>query len=218
LGKQKAEISDYNADGKGGPGTGKHDPPEHTMRRGWRGPKSPRYSGFQGLFGVRCLRLQRLVSSVGFGTGTRMAPRKNLRALCVTCRERAALPRTRVPRRAVPARTRGTRMWGHWFLHKIPLSPRGTSGERAGKRGISIKRTSFPPPSPPFCVRRRAPGRAGPVCSHGNYPAQAEIDGFGHGIRHCARQRIRAICPRQEGHGLRQSLCLGSAGGAAVRR
>jgi len=52
----------------------------------------------------------------GFGTGTRMAPKKKLRALRVTCRERAALLRPRLPRRAVLARTRGTRMWGHWYL------------------------------------------------------------------------------------------------------
>jgi hypothetical protein len=24
----------------------------------------------------------------------------------------------------------------HWYLHKFPLSPRGTSGERDGERGI----------------------------------------------------------------------------------
>jgi hypothetical protein len=43
----------------------------------------------------------------------------------------------------------------HWYLHKFPLSPRGTSGERAGERGISTKRASSPQPSPPSCVRRR---------------------------------------------------------------
>jgi hypothetical protein len=44
---------------------------------------------------------------------------------------------------------------GRWYLHRFPLSPRGTSRERAGERGISIKRASSPRPSPPSCVRRR---------------------------------------------------------------
>jgi hypothetical protein len=84
--------SEYTADGKGRPGTGKPDPPKHTIYRGRPRPKDPRYSGVQGIFGVSCFRLQRLGSSVGFGTGTRMAPKNNLRALRVTCRERARLP------------------------------------------------------------------------------------------------------------------------------
>jgi hypothetical protein len=98
----------YTADGKRGPGTGKPDRPKHTIYRGRPYPKNTRYSGFQGLFCVSCLSLQRLGLSVGFGTGTRMAPKKKLRALRVTCRERAALLRPRVPRRGVLARTRGT--------------------------------------------------------------------------------------------------------------
>ena len=43
----------------------------------------------------------RLASSMGFGTTVRLGPWKNLRALRVTCLERAALLRLRVPRRAV---------------------------------------------------------------------------------------------------------------------
>jgi hypothetical protein len=109
--------------------------------------RNPKYSGFQAIFGVSCFRLQRLGSSVGFGIGTRMAPKKNLRALRVTCRERSALLRPWAPRRALLAQTRGTRLWGYWYVHKIPLSPRRTSGERAGERGISIKRASSPRPS-----------------------------------------------------------------------
>jgi hypothetical protein len=110
-------VSDYGSEAQRtlltgrGPGTGKPDPPKYTIYRGRPHSKNPRYCGFQGLLGVSCLGLQRLGSSVGFGTGTRMAPRKNLRALRVTCRERAAPLRPRVPRRAVLARTRGTRMW-----------------------------------------------------------------------------------------------------------
>jgi hypothetical protein len=36
------------------------------------------------VFGVTCLRLQRLASSVGFGTTVQLAPKKNLRVLRVT--------------------------------------------------------------------------------------------------------------------------------------
>jgi hypothetical protein len=68
-------------------GNGKPDPPKHTIYRGRPHLKNPRYSGFQGLLGVSCLSLQRLGSSVGFGTRTRMASKKNLRALRATCRE-----------------------------------------------------------------------------------------------------------------------------------
>ena len=75
--------SEYTADGKGCPGTGKPDRPKHTIYRGRSYPKNTRYSGFQGLFCVSCLSLQRLGLSVGFGTGTRMAPKKKLRALRV---------------------------------------------------------------------------------------------------------------------------------------
>ena len=62
--------TEYTADGKGGPGTGKPDRPKHTIYRGRPYPKNTRYSGFQGLFCVSCLSLQRLGLSVGFGTGT----------------------------------------------------------------------------------------------------------------------------------------------------
>ena len=50
----------------------------HTIYRGRSHLKNLRYSGFRGLFGVCCLRLQRLGSSVGFGTGTREAPNKSI--------------------------------------------------------------------------------------------------------------------------------------------
>jgi hypothetical protein len=69
---------------KGGVGNGKPDPPKHTIYRGRPHLKNPRYSGFQGLLGVSCPSLQRLDSSVGFGTRTRMAPKKRLRALRTT--------------------------------------------------------------------------------------------------------------------------------------
>ena len=72
-------VACVSADRKGGPGTGKPDPPKYTTCSGQPHPKNPRYSGFPGVFGVNCLRLQRLASSVGLGTGTPMAPRKNLR-------------------------------------------------------------------------------------------------------------------------------------------
>jgi hypothetical protein len=68
-----------SADGKGDSGTGKPDQAKHTICRGRPHPKNPRYSGFRGLFGVCCLRMQRLGSSVRFGTGTRVAPNKNPR-------------------------------------------------------------------------------------------------------------------------------------------
>jgi hypothetical protein len=86
----------------------------------------------------------RLGSSVGFGTGTRMAPKKNLRALRVTCRERAALLRPRVPRRAVLAQTRGTRLWDYWYVHKIPLSPRGTWEESWREGNLNYTRLLSP--------------------------------------------------------------------------
>ena len=68
-----------SADGKGCPGTGKPDQAKHTIYGGWPHPRNPRYSGFRGHFGVCCLRLQRLGSSVGFGTGTRVASNNNPR-------------------------------------------------------------------------------------------------------------------------------------------
>jgi hypothetical protein len=113
--------TEYTADGKGGPGTGKPDRPKHTICRGRPYPKNTRYSGFQGLFCVSCLSLQRLGLSVGFGTGTRMAPKKKLRTLRVTWRERAALLRPRVPRRA------GTNT-GHPDVGPLPPSREGKSG------------------------------------------------------------------------------------------
>jgi hypothetical protein len=60
----------------------------HTIYRGQPDPKNPRYSGFRGLFGVCCLRLQRLGSCVGFGTGTRMAPNKSIWLVRVSSRAR----------------------------------------------------------------------------------------------------------------------------------
>ena len=39
---------------------------------------NPTYSAFWSVFGVTCLRLQRLVSPVGFGTTARLGPRENL--------------------------------------------------------------------------------------------------------------------------------------------
>ena len=51
----------------GGPGTGKLGQAKHTIYRGRPHPKNPRYSGFRGLPGVCCPRLQRLRSSVGLG-------------------------------------------------------------------------------------------------------------------------------------------------------
>jgi hypothetical protein len=64
-----------------GVGNGKPDPLKHTIYRGQPHLKNPRYSGFQGRLGVSCLSLQRLAS---FGTRTRMAPKKNLRALRIS--------------------------------------------------------------------------------------------------------------------------------------
>jgi hypothetical protein len=66
--------SRVSADRKGRQGIGKPDQAKHTMYRGWPHPRNPRYSGFRGVFRVCCLRLQRLGSSLEFGTGTRMAP------------------------------------------------------------------------------------------------------------------------------------------------
>ena len=51
----------------------------HTICRDPPHQKHTRYSGFQDLLGVTCLSLQRLGSPLWFGTGTRMAPMKNLR-------------------------------------------------------------------------------------------------------------------------------------------
>ena len=58
--------TEYTADGKGGPGTGKPDRPKHTIYRGRPVWENPTYSAFWSLFGVSCPRLQRLASSVGF--------------------------------------------------------------------------------------------------------------------------------------------------------
>ena len=66
--------SRVSADRKGRQGIGKPDQAKHTMYRGWPHPRNPRYSGFRGVFGVCRLRLQRLGSSLEFGTGMRMAP------------------------------------------------------------------------------------------------------------------------------------------------
>jgi hypothetical protein len=59
-------------------GTGNWDQPNHTTCSGRPLSTNPTYSAFWSVFGVTCLRLQRLASSVGFGTTARLAPRKNL--------------------------------------------------------------------------------------------------------------------------------------------
>jgi len=57
-------------------GKGNWDPPRYTACCGWPHPKSPTYSAFWSVFGVRCPRLQRLTLHVGFGTGTLMGLKK----------------------------------------------------------------------------------------------------------------------------------------------
>ena len=58
-------------------GIGNWDQPRHTTCGRRRLAKNPTYSAFWSVFGVTCLRLQRLASSVGFGRTARLAPRKN---------------------------------------------------------------------------------------------------------------------------------------------
>ena len=50
----------------------------YTTCRGWALSENPTYCAFWSVFGVTCLRLQPLASSVGFGTAVRVAPGKNL--------------------------------------------------------------------------------------------------------------------------------------------
>ncbi len=51
-------------------GKGNWDQPNHTTCRGWAIWEDPTYSAFWGVFGVTCLRMQRLTSLMGFGNGT----------------------------------------------------------------------------------------------------------------------------------------------------
>ena len=50
----------------------------HTTCRGRPIWENPTYSAFWSVFGVTCLRLQRLAMSVGSGRTARLAPGKNL--------------------------------------------------------------------------------------------------------------------------------------------
>ena len=86
----------------GGPSFGKPDQANHTIYRGQPHPENPKYSGFRDLFGVYRLRLQRLGSCVGFGTGTREAPNKSIRLVRVSFHARrigARAPSVRAWRR-----------------------------------------------------------------------------------------------------------------------
>src|ERR1035441_4341429 len=49
----------------------------HTTCSGRPLSTNPKYSAFWSAFGVTCPRLQRLASSVGFGTPARLGPRKS---------------------------------------------------------------------------------------------------------------------------------------------
>src|ERR1039458_4605811 len=59
-------------------GSGNRDQPNHTTCSGQPLSTNPTYSAFWSVFGVTCPRLQRLASSVGFGTTARVTPGKNL--------------------------------------------------------------------------------------------------------------------------------------------
>ena len=59
-------------------GIGNWGQPKHTTCRGRLIWENPTYSAFWSVFGATCLRLQRLASSVGFGTTAGLGPRKNL--------------------------------------------------------------------------------------------------------------------------------------------
>ena len=133
----RGTVACVSADRKGGPGTGKPDPPKYTTCWGRPQPTNPRYSGFPGLFGVYCLRLHRLGSSVGFGTGTRMAPRKNLR--------------TR-PGPGVSACKHGTRGSSNKFCPPIQSEPLRTSSlsPRAKRVGRELERGEAQPNAPPL--------------------------------------------------------------------
>jgi hypothetical protein len=62
----------------GASGIGNWDQPRHTTCRGRPIWENPTYSAFWSVFGVTCLRLERLASSMGFGTAGRLGPSKNL--------------------------------------------------------------------------------------------------------------------------------------------
>src|ERR1035438_5460722 len=55
-------------------GIGNWDQPKHTTCRGRLIWENPTYSAFWSVFGATCLRLQRLASSVGFGTTAPLGP------------------------------------------------------------------------------------------------------------------------------------------------
>jgi hypothetical protein len=59
-------------------GIGNWDQPKPTTCRGRLIWENPTYSAFWSVFGVTCLRLQRLAASVGSRRTSRLAPRKNL--------------------------------------------------------------------------------------------------------------------------------------------
>ena len=59
-------------------GKGHWDPPKHATCRGWPIYEYPTYSAFWSVLGVRCLRMQRLASAMGFRTTARLGPAKNL--------------------------------------------------------------------------------------------------------------------------------------------
>ena len=59
-------------------GKGNWDQPKHTTCGGEPLPENPTYSAFWSGFGVRCLRLQRLASPVGFWTTARLGASQNL--------------------------------------------------------------------------------------------------------------------------------------------
>jgi hypothetical protein len=59
-------------------GIGNWDQPKHTTCRGRPIWENPTYSAFWSVFGAAWLRLQRLASSVGFGTTAGLGPGKNL--------------------------------------------------------------------------------------------------------------------------------------------
>jgi len=62
---------------RGASGRGNWDPPKYTTCAGWRSWEYPTYSAFWSVFGVTCLGLQRLASSVGFGPTARLGARKS---------------------------------------------------------------------------------------------------------------------------------------------
>ena len=59
-------------------GKGNWDQPKHTTYCGLSLSENPTYSAFRSVFGATCLRMQRLASTMGFGTTARLGPRKNL--------------------------------------------------------------------------------------------------------------------------------------------